>query len=125
MSKLEDKGKADGRSRRDGGKEREWRRIIDEQRRGGESVRAFCRKRQLRESSFYRWRREIELRDREVGSKVLAPVVFVDESRDASTDRTATSIEIVLGCGTMVRFGPDAGREQLATVMEVLGQARC
>lgn len=127
MSKS--KGKAGGRSRRDGGKEREWRALLERQRRSGESVRAFCRSRRLRETSFYYWRREIELRDREAGSKqtppVLAPVVFVDEPRDASTDRTVASIEIVLGDGMMVRVSPHSTREQLDMVLSVLEQARC
>lgn len=134
MSKS--KGTAGGRSRRDEGKERKWRTLLERQRRSGESVRAFCRKRQLRESSFYRWRREIGLRDREAGSKqtspVLAPVVFVDEprgefgeSRDASTDRTAASIEIVFDGGMMVRVPPHSTREQLDMVLSVLEQTRC
>jgi len=136
MSKLKGTGKSGGQSRRDEGKEREWREIIDGQRGSGESVRAFCRGRGVRESSFYRWRREIGLRDREAGSKqtspVLAPVVFVDEprgefgeSRDASTDRTAASIEIVFDGGMMVRVPPHSTREQLDMVLSVLEQTRC
>ena len=129
MSKSKGKGKVGVRTRRDGGKERKWRRIIDEQRRGGESVRAFCRSRRLHEASFYYWRREIGLRDREAGSKqaspVLAPVVFVDEALDASTVGAAASIEIVLGGGTTVRVPSHSTREQLDMVLSVLEQARC
>ena len=83
MSKSKGGGKASGR---DGGKEREWREIIDGQRRSGESVRAFCRDRGLHEASFYRWRREIRLRDRKVVGKdathALTPVVVIDEPLD-------------------------------------------
>ena len=49
---------ARGATRRDGDKERVWRERIAEQQRGGESVRAFCRERGLRETSFYYWRRQ-------------------------------------------------------------------
>jgi len=111
---MKDKNKAGGRLRRDGGKERKWRGIIDEQRGSGQSVRAFCRSRGLHETSFYYWRREIGLRDREAAggqvppaaaentspvsgkrestkagrrtSGLLAPVVFVDEPQDAPGD---------------------------------------
>lgn len=140
MSKLKGKVKAGGRARRDEGKERKWRTLLERQRRCGESVRAFCRKRQLRESSFYRWRREIGLRDREVASKqkketsppVLASVVFVDEPRgdfgeprEAFTNSPSPSIEIVLGGGTTVRVPQHSTREQLDMVLSVLEQTRC
>jgi len=65
MSKMKDENKAGGRSRRDDSKERKWRGLIERQRRSGQSVRAFCRSRDLHETSFYYWRREIGLRDRE------------------------------------------------------------
>ena len=133
MSKSKGKGKVCGRSRRDEGKEREWRGLIGEQRRGEDSVRAFCRKRQLRETSFYRWRREIGLRNREAASKqqknnslpVLAPVVFVDEPREVFTNSPSPSIEIVLGDGMMVRVPPRSTREQLNMVLSVLEQRPC
>ena len=132
MSKSNGKGKVKegGRSRRDEGKEREWREIIDAQRRCGESVRAFCRDRGLYEASFYRWRREIRLRDRKVAGQdvthVLAPVVLIDEPCSVATQGSpSASIEIVLGGGTMVRIPPDSTREQLDMVLSVLGQARC
>ena len=107
-SRGKSKGTVAGRLRRDEVKEREWRKLLEEQRRGDESVRAFCRERQLREASFYRWRREIGLRDREVagGQKknksrpVLAPVVFVEEpcgssakSREIFMDDTSPTTE--------------------------------
>jgi len=141
MSKSKGRGKAGGRYV---GKEREWRGVIDEQRESGSSVRAFCRGRGLREASFYRWRREIRLRDRDAvheattsnhrpaadtadRSPVLAPVVVIDEPCGMATrgSQSASSIEIVLGGGTMVRVPPDSTREQLAVVMGVLEQTRC
>jgi len=145
MSKLRGKVKSVGRWGRDGAKEREWRELIAEQRRGGESVRAFCLSRRLHETSFYYWRREIELRDREAGSEqastatscrktspLLAPVVFVDEPRgdsarprDVSAARQSATIEIVLEGGTTVRVPPHSTPEQLGMVLSVLEQARC
>ena len=131
MSKS--KSERSGRSRRDGGKERFWREAIGQQRCGGESVRAFCRKRRLGEASFYHWRREIRLRDQEarseVGSSVLAPVVVVDgplgESKPRPSSESAMPIEIVLGDGTIVRVPSGSTREQLGMVFAVLEPARC
>ena len=129
MSKV--KSEAGRRWRRDGEKERVWRKRIAEQQRGAESVRAFCRKRGLQEASFYRWRRVIRLRDREAGSRdampVLAPVVVVDEPLGEAASRSpeATSIEIVLGDGTTVRVPPGSTREQLDTIFAVLEPTRC
>jgi hypothetical protein len=136
MSKSKGRGKASGR---DGGKEREWRGVIDEQRESGSSVRAFCRGRGLREASFYRWRREIRLRDRDTAhdattsndtadrSPVLAPVVVIDESFGvaAQGSQSASAIEIVLGGGTTVRVPPDSTHEQLDMVLSVLERTRC
>ena len=50
---------------RDVGKERHWRQLLRQQKRSGQTIRDFCRQRQLSEPSFYAWRREIAKRDRE------------------------------------------------------------
>ena len=119
-------------------KERVWREAIADHQRSGVSVRAFCRRRRLNESSFYYWRKVI--RDREAGSKqdvppVMAPVVLVDEPLgeaafqssmpQASATQPSVSIEIVLGDGTTVRVPPDSTRTQLAVVFAVLEPTRC
>ena len=126
---ADSKDKVDGRARRDGGKEQRWRDAIAKQQRGDESVRAFCRARQLHETSFYYWRREIGLRDREVQSKrtarpTLAPVVVIDEPiRDSVTEKPA-SIEIMLNDIT-VRVPEGASKEQIGIVLAALEQSRC
>ena len=51
------------RSRRDLAKERFWRGTLREQANSGQSVRAFCRERQLTEAAFYFWRRELKQRE--------------------------------------------------------------
>ncbi len=106
-------------ARRSEDKERVWRERVADQQGRGESIREFCRKRGLREASFYHWRREIRLRDRETagkdGTPVLAPVVVVNEATGQPTPRSAatgllattrslaaTSIEIVLNDGTTI-----------------------
>lgn len=48
---------------RDSAKERSWRKLLKQFAASGQSVREFCRTHQLKEHSFYAWRREIQRRD--------------------------------------------------------------
>lgn len=122
-------------SRRDPSRERQWRDRIDQQQRSGESVRAFCQNRKLRETAFYYWRREIALRDREANSKpetktrqpvtrTLAPVVVVNDDSAHEASNGSSSIEIMLEVIT-VRVPCNSTREQLDMVLAALEQSRC
>jgi len=51
------------KQRRDPAREQHWREVMSAWRASGLSVRAFCSQRQLRESQFYAWRRELRQRD--------------------------------------------------------------
>jgi len=107
--------------RRDGEKERLWRRRFKEFERVGESIRAFCRSRDIPEAQFYSWRREIRRRDQEKvkSAPLLAPVAIVG-------DRTSSAepIELVLDEVTL-RVPATATRESLATILDVLESRRC
>lgn len=59
------KAASPGRWARDKDKEKFWREKIAGWKASGLSIRAFCHKHQLPESSFNAWRREVEIRDRE------------------------------------------------------------
>ena len=115
------------RGKRDGGKERFWRRTFRQMRRSGLSVRAFCAEHGLAEASFYAWRRIIAQRDRE-GSRVPdghsdaavddAPVFVPLRVIDVSTQ---VAFEVVLERGRVVRIlrGFDAATlRQLLAVLE-------
>ena len=115
------------RGKRDGGKERFWRRTFRQMRRSGLSVRAFCAEHGLAEASFYAWRRIIAQRDRE-GSRVPdghsdataddAPVFVPLRVIDVSTQ---VAFEVVLERGRVVRVlrGFDAATlRQLLAVLE-------
>lgn len=104
--------------RRDRGAERKWRELVARQAKSRMSVRAFCKEHGLHETSFYYWRRELRLRDRESEGKPLAPVVVIDEAPSAP-------IEIELADGVKVRVGTNSTREQLVMVLESLRPARC
>ena len=47
------------RSKRSAEKEKFWRRVVDEQRRGGLKIREFCQQKSLSEASFHSWRRAL------------------------------------------------------------------
>jgi hypothetical protein len=48
----------------DPSREQHWRAVVADWRASGLSVRAFCRRRQLAEPSFYFWRRELPKREK-------------------------------------------------------------
>jgi transposase-like protein len=101
-----------------------WRRMIGRQPRSGVSVRAWCRKHSVRESSFYWWRRQLARRD--AHAPVLVPVrVTADRSADDAFDSSAVNgalsrIEIVLPARRCVRLIGPVDRQALADVLAVL-----
>src|SRR5271163_3391516 len=81
------------------GKERQWRRWIEEQQSGGLSVRAFCSRRGLAEHNFYQWRKLLAERDREARSTSPADLFVPVEIAGVVSD---SRIEIVLAGGQRV-----------------------
>jgi hypothetical protein len=68
---------------RDDKKESFWRQQINEWKRSGKSKRAYCKFKNLSESSFNAWSREIELRDREKVSTTNAAVLLTDAEQQS------------------------------------------
>ena len=114
-------------ARRDRKKEWFWRRTIRRQPSSGMSVRAWCRKHGLRESSFYWWRAPLARRDAE--AMTLVPVrVSTDPPPTGVFDLSAGNgllgrIEIVLPNQRCVRFTGPVDRQALADVLAVLTSA--
>ena len=115
-----------GRSRE---RESFWRTQIQEQQSSGLSVREFCRRQQLRETSFYHWRRTLAERDgaarheesgaRPTGCRAsgkssasLVPVVVAAGP--------AGGMEIALPGGTTVRLNDRVDGAYLKQVLAVL-----
>ena len=125
------------RRRRDGKKERSWRKLLQEQSRSGLSVRAFCEERGLRQHAFYFWRREVQRRDTErsalkssqsgpVRRAVPQPQAFAAITvSDAGIGSSAPSIEIVLGNGVCLRLRESFDPKMLADVLAVLERPAC
>jgi transposase-like protein len=107
---------------RDQGKEREWRRRIEEQQSGGLSVRAFCSRRGLAEHNFYQWRKLLSERDRESQSTSSANLFVPVEVAGGVVD---SRIEIVLVGGQRVNVPTGFDIPTLAQVVAVLEGRSC
>ena len=120
-------------------KEMLWRRILKQQRESGLSVRAFCRRRGLNDSSLFRWRRELSRRDREgntaicnrsageptgpSASPAFLPVRVIDDCGEHA--RPITPIEILLPDGPIVRVPLGFDPRTLGDVLAVLEGRSC
>ena len=136
-----------GKGQRDQTKERHWRRMVRDWRRSGLSVREFCDWQALSEPSFYAWRREIALRDREAaqapGGSALSfdrkparkrapatprsafvPVqVVADEPR--GTPAGERWLEVRLPSGAQLRVPAGFDRQTLIEVLAALEKRAC
>lgn len=116
------------RRSRDPKKEVFWRRTIGTQSGSGMSIRSWCRRHLVRESSFYWWRRQLARRD--VKASVLVPV-RVTSNRPASevfdlsaVNGSLSRIEIVLPARRRVRLIGPVDRQALSDVLAVLASAK-
>ena len=88
-----------------------WRKRIAEQESSGQSIRAYCGERELKESAFYGWRGRLR--------KQNTPVRFaLVESKPG--EETAAPIELLLASGDRLRISSDAATLKL--VLAVLGE---
>ncbi len=85
----------------------QWRQMIAEQEKSGQTVRAFCREREVSEYSFYTWRQRL---------RKEGPVTFALVETTRSSESAA--IEFVLRSGDRVRIPGDAA--MLRMVLAVL-----
>ena len=116
---------------RDSKKEAFWRRVVEGRPGSGLSVRAWCRRHRVRETSFYWWRRALARRDAEarmplsqrVGKARLVPV------RVSAQDLTflkepSGCLEIILPGARCIRVTAPVDRQALADVLEVLSTTK-
>jgi hypothetical protein len=76
-----------------------WRQRIAEQESGGQSIRAYCRERELKESAFYGWRGRLR--------KQNPPVRFALVESKPSME-AAAPLELLLASGDRLRIPSDA-----------------
>lgn len=107
-----------------------WRDLIEEQRTGGLSVQAFCKRHGLASSTFFNWSRRFksEAPSSAADQTRAAPPPFVEleapsashtgEADDASA--TTSTIELVLPSGLVVRVRRGFDPRLLQQVVEAL-----
>jgi len=109
-------------------KENFWRGTLLDFAASRQSVREFCRTRQLSEPSFYAWRRTVAQRDADRSKAarpaVRAPAFLPIKLADAGTAWGDMPIEIVLACGHRIRLRPPVNRTALAEIVVTL-QSTC
>jgi transposase len=96
------------------GKAEAWRRRIQEWRRSGLSVRAYCARVGVSEPTFYAWRREVERHT--AATPAFVPVSLAPGEPSASDGR----LEIVLADGRRVRVLPGFDAATLRQLLVVL-----
>jgi hypothetical protein len=122
--------------RRDPAKERRWRRMVRRWEKSGLSVREFCDWQALSEASFYAWRRELAVRDREAPSGRESPLnglasngpqfLPVQVVAEAALDSGAGGcLEVQLPTGVRLRVPQGFDRQTVRDVLAALGSAPC
>ena len=104
-------------SQRDPEREQFWREVVRRQASSGVSVREFCRREQLAETSFFAWRRTIQKRDGEVESSdgpAFVPAVVT------SPPLGDPSIVLELTSGTALKLPESISAARLAELVHAL-----
>lgn len=118
------------RTKRSADKEAYWALMVEEQRRSGVNIRAFCEQKAISEPSFYAWRRELRKRDvdkaadnrdlRLISVDVLSPTT---KNVPLSRDDLKIPLEIGTPRGFTLRFDRDTTPETISRLLAVLAQS--
>jgi len=134
--------------RHDPTKEAFWRKAVAEQRRSGQTVRAFCQSRGLTEPSFYAWRAELVRRDqgrrtanesadgdrprrtvahsaRSQSEKPASPFVALTVAGDPPSLSSGPAIAIELPGGERLHVSSGCDRMTLDVVLKALRERPC
>jgi transposase-like protein len=106
---------------RDAGKERFWRRMVREWRASGLSVRAFCEQHEVRQASFYAWRRILAERDAEPKPFVQVGVLREEKAVD---DGQASGLELRLPRDRVVGIDRGFDEQTLQRLLALLEEGR-
>jgi transposase len=104
------------RSHADAAATRRWAERLERFAAGNHTVAAFCAAEGVSHSNFYLWRRRLAQ---------PAPPPAIVPIRVAPTPTPATSIELALPSGTVVRFPADVRPEMLVAVLRGLEGRPC
>ena len=102
-----------------------WRRIVEEVRRSGQGVRAFCRERRVDEHRFYYWRRVLAKEECAVVKWAEEPrFLLVSPSQTEELTESNRSLELVVERGWRLRIPAGANESTLRVVLAALAAAR-
>lgn len=95
-----------------------WRELMAEQKRSGQSIRAFCRERGHREHAFYFWRKRLN----PAVARKQKPIRFA--LVETAARQTNPGIELTLAGGECLRIAAGADAATLRMILGVLREAR-
>lgn len=144
----QDATRRETKPRHDPAKEAFWRKAVVEQRRSGQTVRAFCQGRGLTEPSFYAWRAELVRRDqrrraakgsadgqrprrtlshsaRSRFAKPASPFVALTVAGNQPSLGSGPAIEIELPGGERLHVSSGCDRTTLDVVLSALRERPC
>jgi hypothetical protein len=101
-------------------REQFWRRVIRQQERSGDSIKAFCQSQGVSQPSYFAWRKKLALGKRENARAGFVPVRVLPHVANHSS-----GIEIVLDRNCRVRVEPGFDRQLLSDVLAVLEERVC
>ena len=81
-----------------------WRQRIAEQETGGQSIRAYCRERELKESAFYGWRGRLRKQNTPVRFALVETKPVVE---------AVSPLELIMASGDRLRIPSDAATLKL------------
>lgn len=114
------------RKPRDPRKEQRWRQLVERWQRSGLSVRAFCRRHRLAESTFYAWRRTLQQGDRLApDAQAPDPVTFLPVHVRHEPPEQQSPLELVLAGGRCLRIPPGFDPAALRALLAVLEGPSC
>jgi hypothetical protein len=112
----------------DSRKELRWLGLVQRWQRSNLSIREFCLRHQLREPSFYSWRRVLRQRglihDRPEDADKDATPAFVKVAL-AAEPKAATPVELVLGDRRVLRVRPGFDADTLLELVRLLEAPPC
>jgi len=103
--------------------ERYWQKVIQQATRSGQSIRAFCRQRRLKEHQFYLWQRRLKDHRPRQDKSATGQATFALVSDQPG--QLSSGVELLLSDGSRLRIGPGVEEKTLRTVLAVLGAGVC
>jgi transposase-like protein len=93
----------------------QWRELVAQQQVSGLSVDSFCKREGLASSTFFAWRRKVEMPDLPPFVELTHATTSTDQPRE-----TTTSLDLLLPCGVIVRVREGVNIALLRQIVEAL-----